>query len=152
LIISTDAGLWRDMIGDTVQFTSLDPFHIVVSGRTRHYINVFGEELIVDNAEKALALACEKTRSRVTDFTAAPVFMEGNESGAHEYLIEFDKEPADLDEFIATFDDSLKAINSDYEAKRYKDKILRKPIVHVVPKGTFYNWMKSRNQLGGQNK
>ncbi|HBH05132.1 MAG TPA: hypothetical protein DDX92_00835 [Flavobacteriales bacterium] len=152
IIISTNGGLWRYLIGDTVVFTSLDPFRIKVTGRIKQFINVFGEELMVDNAENALKIACEKTNARVSDYTACPVFMEGNEKGAHEWAIEFEKKPDNMDFFLEALDNALKSINSDYEAKRYKDFILKAPIVHVLPQNTFYNWMKKRGKLGGQNK
>lgn len=152
LIISTNGGLWRYQIGDTIEFTSLDPYRIRVTGRTKHFINAFGEELIVDNAEKALAIACEKTKAIVKDYTAAPVYMEGNSKGSHEWAIEFSQEPKSFEFFKDTFDNALKSQNSDYEAKRYKSFVLSEPIIHKLPAGTFYNWMKKRGKLGGQNK
>jgi len=152
LIISTNGGLWRYMIGDTIRFTSLDPFRIKVSGRTKHFINAFGEELIVDNAEKAMAKACAETGAKVRDYTAAPVYMQNKEAGAHEWAIEFDEMPADMNQFAVALDQAIKALNSDYEAKRFMDKILKMPIIRAVPSETFYTWMKSRNKLGGQNK
>lgn len=152
MVITTTGGLWRYLIGDTVIFTTLEPYRIKVSGRTKHFINAFGEELIVENAEKALEKACEKTNALVKEFTAAPVFMNGKSAGAHEWAIEFDKAPADLDFFMEMLDNALKSVNSDYEAKRYHDKVLQKPIVHVLPKNTFYDWMSARGKLGGQNK
>lgn len=152
IVISTNAGLWRYIIGDTVMFTSTFPHKIKITGRTMHYINAFGEELIVDNAEKALKMACDKTGAHVTDYTAAPVYMDENTKGAHEWLIEFSREPRDMEEFIKDFDDALKSLNSDYEAKRYNDITLDKPIVRNVKKGTFYKWMQKRGKLGGQNK
>jgi hypothetical protein len=152
LIISTNGGLWRYQIGDTIEFTSLDPYRIRVTGRTKHFINAFGEELIVDNAEKALSIACEKTKAIVKDYTAAPVYMEGNSKGSHEWAIEFSQEPESFEFFKDTFDNALKSQNSDYEAKRYKSFVLSEPIIHKLPTGTFYNWMKKRGKLGGQNK
>lgn len=152
IVISTNAGLWRYRIGDTVAFTSKYPFRIKVTGRTKHFINAFGEELIIDNAEKALAIACEKCECEVTDFTAAPVYMSGKTQGAHEWLIEFEKEPRDLKGFVQTLDDALKEQNSDYEAKRTGDLTLRMPIVQSVPKNTFYNWLRKKGKLGGQHK
>jgi hypothetical protein len=152
LIISTNGGLWRYQIGDTIEFTSLDPYRIRVTGRTKHFINAFGEELIVDNAEKALAIACEKTKAIVKDYTAAPVYMEGNSKGSHEWAIEFSQEPESFEFFKDTFDNALKSQNSDYEAKRYKSFVLSEPIIHKLPAGTFYDWMKKRGKLGGQNK
>jgi len=152
IVISTNAGLWRYRIGDTVAFTSKYPFRIKVTGRTKHFINAFGEELIIDNAEKALALTCKKCNCEITDFTAAPVYMSGKTQGAHEWLIEFEKEPEDLKVFTETLDQELKAQNSDYEAKRTGDLTLRMPLVKSVPKSTFYNWLRKKGKLGGQHK
>ena len=152
LIISTNAGLWRYMIGDTVKFTCLNPFRIQVTGRTKHYINAFGEELIIDNAEKALEEACRQTGAIVRDYTAAPVYFKGNENGAHEWIIEFEKKPAEFERFIDLLDETLRHINSDYDAKRFKDLALRRPIVRKAPEGTFFNWMKERGKIGGQHK
>lgn len=152
LVITTTGGLWRYLIGDTVVFTTLDPYRIKVSGRTKHFINAFGEELIVENAEKAISLACEKTGALVKEFTAAPIHMDDKEAGAHEWAVEFDQEPSDWEYFTVMLDNALKSVNSDYEAKRYLDKVLQMPRMHHVPKGTFYNWMSQRGKLGGQNK
>lgn len=152
LIISTNGGLWRYLIGDTVQFTSLQPYRIKVSGRLKHYINAFGEELIVDNAETAIAAASEKTGAIVNDFTAAPVYFSEASNGAHEWLVEFEIEPDSLELFIEALDEELKRCNSDYEAKRHKGIALRMPLVHKVPKGTFHNWLKWKGKLGGQHK
>ena len=152
MVISTNGGLWRYMIGDTVKFTSLDPFRIRITGRTKNFINVVGEEVIVDNAEKALSIACKKCHAIVSEFTAAPVFYNEANRVAHEWLIEFEQEPADIDYFTETLDNALKSLNSDYEAKRYHDMILRPPLVKKVPPSTFYNWLKLRGKLGGQNK
>lgn len=152
LVISTNGGLWRYLIGDTIVFTSLAPYRIHVSGRTKHYINAFGEELIVDNADRAIAIACEKTGAVVSEYTAAPLYMDGKTAGAHEWIIEFERPPADIGYFTDVLDNALKSINSDYEAKRYHDKILKIPRINSVPVGTFYNWMKSRGKLGGQHK
>ncbi len=151
LIISTNGGLWRYMIGDTVRFSSTSPHLFRITGRTKHYINAFGEELMVDNADNALKIAAEKTKSRISDYTAAPVFFE-NMRGAHEWLIEFEEPPADINAFSDILDEELKKLNSDYAAKRSYDLSLKKPIVRAVPKGTFLQWLKSRNKLGGQNK
>lgn len=151
MVISTTAGLWRYQLGDTIKFTETSPYRFVIAGRTKHNINVFGEELMIHNAEKALQLACEKTHAHIVEYTAAPVFM-GEENGAHEWLIEFDKEPNNLQYFIDVLDKSLKQINSDYEAKRFNDYILKTPIVRSLPKGTFVKWMKAKNKLGAQNK
>ncbi len=152
LVISTNSGLWRYIIGDTVYFTSLFPHKIKISGRTKHFMNAFGEEIIIDNAEKALLIACEKTGSVINEFTAAPVYMSNSVKGTHEWLIEFIKEPEFPEKFNALFDEALKNINSDYEAKRYKDITLDPPIVRSIPKGTFYKWFESKGKLGGQNK
>ena len=152
MVISTNAGLWRYKIGDTVRFTSLNPFRIVVSGRTKHFINAFGEEVIIDNAERSISMACELTNARIADYTAAPIYFTNRKAGGHEWLIEFDKEPENLEEFIRVLDDTLKSVNSDYEAKRSGDITLGMPVVHSVKKNTFYNWLKSKNRLGGQHK
>ncbi|MGN6493564.1 MAG: GH3 auxin-responsive promoter family protein [Agriterribacter sp.] len=152
LVISTNGGLWRYLLGDTIQFTTLYPFRIKISGRLKHYINAFGEEVMVDNTDKAIALACEKTGAIVNDYTAAPVYFSDDGNGAHEWLIEFEKEPADLETFIVELDKGLQSINSDYEAKRYKNIALRQPIVHALPKGVFNEWLKSKGKLGGQHK
>jgi hypothetical protein len=152
VIISTDCGLWRYAIGDTVEFTSLFPHKIKITGRTKHFINAFGEEVIIDNAEKALEKACLGTKAHINEYTAGPVYMGNDTRGSHEWVIEFDREPEDLDHFIEILDTTLKALNSDYEAKRYKDLTLGKPIIRVVPKGTFYKWFRERDKLGGQNK
>ena len=152
LVISTTGGLWRYLIGDTIQFTSLNPYKIKITGRLKHYINAFGEEVIVDNSDKAIALAAEKTNAVVTDYTAAPVYFSEHNNGAHEWLIEFEKEPDDLAAFVSALDSSLKNINSDYEAKRHKNIALRLPVVHAVAKGTFREWLRSKGKLGGQHK
>jgi hypothetical protein len=152
LVITTTGGLWRYLLGDTIQFTSLNPFRIKVSGRLKHYINAFGEEVIVDNSDKAIAVASEKTNTIVNDYTAAPVYFSEGDNGAHEWLIEFEKEPQDLKQFTYELDTALKTINSDYEAKRHKDIALRMPIVKSVPKNTFCNWLNSKGKLGGQHK
>jgi hypothetical protein len=152
IIISTNGGLWRYMIGDTIVFTCLNPFRFRISGRTKHFINVFGEEVIVDNADRALESACSATGAIIVEYTAGPVFMNISSKGSHEWIIEFEKEPPDLIRFTEILDDSLKSVNSDYEAKRYKDLNLALPLIRQVPKGTFNRWMKSKNKLGGQNK
>ena len=152
LIISTNAGLWRYMIGDTIRFTSKNPYRIQITGRTKHFINAFGEELIVENAENALDVACQKTGSIIKEYTAAPVYLGDNQQAAHEWIIEFEKQPENFNFFKEALDNALKAINSDYEAKRYNDLMLQAPIIHSVEQGTFYNWMKKRGKLGGQNK
>jgi hypothetical protein len=152
IVITTNSGLWRYIIGDTIIFTSTYPHKIKVSGRTRHFINAFGEEVIIDNAEKALFIACEKTHSAIKDYTAGPIYMDDNAKGAHEWLIEFDKEPADLDYFTTMLDNALQSINSDYEAKRYHNTTLRMPIVRKMKNNVFFTWMKEKGKLGGQNK
>jgi hypothetical protein len=152
LVISTNAGLWRYAIGDTVMFTSTDPYRFRITGRTRNFINAFGEELIIDNAEKALAIACEKSSALVNEYTAAPVYFGENQQGAHEWLIEFETPPENIEYFVELFDNALKSLNSDYEAKRYHNMILKMPVVHAVPKGTFFNWLREKGKLGGQNK
>ncbi|UMB62150.1 GH3 auxin-responsive promoter family protein [Lutibacter sp. A80] len=152
IVITTNGGLWRYLIGDTVKFTSLNPYRIRITGRTKHFINVFGEELIVENAEEALKQACLKTNAEISEYTAAPVFMDNKKSGRHEWIIEFKKLPEDIDYFTEILDNTIKAINSDYEAKRYHDLTLEMPKVNVAPEGLFYNWLKLKGKLGGQHK
>lgn len=152
VVISTNAGLWRYLIGDTVQFTSIHPFRLKVSGRTKHFINAFGEEIIIDNAERALKKACEATGAVVHEYTAAPVYMSGESSGAHEWLIEFEREPDSLSNFKTFLDKGLKEVNSDYEAKRHKNMALHEPIIHQASPELFYNWLKHKGKLGGQHK
>jgi hypothetical protein len=152
MVISTNSGLWRYIIGDTIRFTSKYPYRIRITGRTKHFINAFGEEVIIDNAERALQVACKKTGAVIDEYTAGPVFMEDNNTGAHEWIVEFFTEPTDIEQFVTYLDDALKSLNSDYEAKRYKDLTLERPRMIMAPKGTFYRWMKSRNKIGGQNK
>lgn len=152
LIISTNAGLWRYLIGDTIRFTSLAPYRIQITGRTKHFINAFGEEVIIDNAERALDEACQQTGAIIRDYTAAPVYFNDNECGAHEWIIEFEKKPAEFDRFVDLLDETLRRVNSDYDAKRFKDMALRRPQVNIAPKNTFFNWMKEKGKLGGQHK
>ncbi len=152
IVVSTNGGLWRYLVGDTIQFTSLSPFRIKVTGRLKHFINAFGEELIVDNADNAIAIACAETGAVVADYSAAPVYMTGEDNGAHEWIIEFEYLPVPLEQFTNLLDKSLQAINSDYEAKRYKDMALRMPIVHRMPKDGFKQWLKDKGKLGGQHK
>jgi hypothetical protein len=152
IVISTNAGLWRYMIGDTVKFTSLSPYRIKITGRTKHFINAFGEEVIIDNAERALQQACAKTGAVIRDYTACPVYFKGDEAGAHEWIIEFELAPSCIEDFTDVMDSTLREINSDYDAKRFKDLALRRPLVRVAPSATFFNWMKTRGKLGGQNK
>ncbi|MBN8832793.1 MAG: hypothetical protein ABS68_08730 [Niastella sp. SCN 39-18] len=151
-VISTTGGLWRYLIGDTIQFTSLNPYRIKVSGRLKHYMNAFGEEVIVDNADHAIALAAQKTNAIVNDYTAAPVYFTESSNGAHEWLIEFDKEPADMQTFTRELDAALKSLNSDYEAKRHKNIALRMPIVKSIPMGVFNKWLHNKGKMGGQHK
>lgn len=152
LIISTNAGLWRYQIGDTIRFTSLHPYRIKVSGRTKNFINAVGEEIIIDNADKAIAIACEKCGVWVNEYTAGPVYSLINNSARHEWIFEFEKAPKDLAVFVDALDNALKSLNSDYEAKRYKNMILNEPLVHIAEQGTFYKWLKMKDKLGGQHK
>jgi hypothetical protein len=152
LVITTNGGLWRYLVGDTIQFCSLNPFKIKVTGRLKHYMNAFGEEVIVDNSDKAIAIASEKTNAVVNDYTAAPLYFSDDNNGSHEWLIEFDKAPDDLNKFIYELDNALKSINSDYEAKRYKNIALQMPVVQPLKKGTFTEWLRSKGKLGGQHK
>ncbi|WP_374165511.1 GH3 auxin-responsive promoter family protein [Arcticibacter sp. MXS-1] len=152
LIISTNGGMWRYMIGDTIRFTSLSPYRIQITGRTKHFINAFGEELIVDNAEKALTKACAETGAIIRDYTACPIYFNEDEAGGHEWIIEFEQQPSNIEAFTDIMDDALRELNSDYDAKRFKDMALRRPVVHIAQEGTFYNWLKGRGKLGGQHK
>ena len=152
VVLSTNGGLWRYLVGDTVRFVSLNPYRVIISGRTKHYINAFGEEVIIENAEEALKAASEATNASISEFTGAPIFMHGDEKGAHEWMIEFERKPDDLQSFIEIFDKKLQQINSDYEAKRYNNMTLNLPVIHVARKNLFYDWMKERGKLGGQNK
>ncbi|MFY0645101.1 MAG: GH3 auxin-responsive promoter family protein [Bacteroidia bacterium] len=152
MVITTNAGLWRYILGDTIQFTSKSPYRIKITGRTKLFINAFGEELMIDNAETALAAAQLKCDCLVAEFTAAPVYLSTKDKGSHEWLIEFDRPPKDLEEFATILDDELKKTNSDYEAKRAGNLALLKPQLNILPNGTFYKWMKSKNKLGGQHK
>ena len=152
MVITTNAGLWRYKIGDTVRFTSKDPYRIRITGRTKHHINAFGEELIIENAEEALKQICQKTDAEIMDYTAAPIFMNGQEKGAHEWIIEFRRPPKDVDYFTEFLDNALKSLNSDYEAKRYNNITLKMPKVHMARKNLFHDWLKSKNKLGGQHK
>lgn len=151
-VISTNAGLWRYIIGDTIKFTTMNPFRIRITGRTKLFVNAFGEEVIIENTDRAVSIACEKTGAMVREYTVAPVYFSGNENGAHEWLIEFEKKPENIDYFNELLDTALKSLNSDYEAKRYKDMALRFPLIHVLPEGSFYLWLKSKGKLGGQHK
>lgn len=152
LVISTNGGLWRYIVGDTVIFTSTSPYRFKVSGRTKSYINAFGEELIVENAERAVAEACRMTDAQIREFTAAPVFMKGVDKGGHEWMFEFVREPVNMTAFSAHLDQALQRINSDYAAKRSSDMAMDFPICHKMEPGFFDAWLKSINKLGGQNK
>ncbi|MAX69562.1 MAG: hypothetical protein CMC76_00445 [Flavobacteriaceae bacterium] len=152
IVITTNAGLWRYKVGDTIRFVSLKPHRIKVSGRTKHHINVFGEELIIENAEDALKKVCKRTSAEIVDYTAAPIFMHGKEKGAHEWIIEFKTPPEDMAYFEELFDNALKSLNSDYEAKRYNNMTLNKPKIHCGRPNLFYDWLKENNKLGGQHK
>ena len=152
VVITTNAGLWRYKIGDTVRFTSLSPYRIRVSGRTKHHINVFGEELIIENADVALGVAAKETHSEIKDYTAAPIFMKGKEKGAHEWIIEFKNPPQNLEDFNTKLDNALRAVNSDYDAKRFNNTTLNAPVVHHARQHLFYDWLKVNNKLGGQHK
>ena len=152
IVISTNSGLWRYLIGDTVVFTSTFPHKIKISGRTKHFMNAFGEEVIIENAEKALSISCAKTNAVISEYTAAPIYMGDEGTGSHEWLIEFEKAPTDLDYFTSILDNALCSINSDYEAKRYKSITLVMPTVRNLPRGTFYKWLSLKGKLGGQHK
>jgi len=152
VVITTNSGLWRYLIGDTVRFTSLNPYRIRVSGRTKHHINVFGEELMVENTDQAIAKACQLTQTEVVDYTVAPIFMDGKEKGAHEWMIEFKQNPSDIAQFQKVLDDTLQSFNSDYEAKRYNNMTLNPLVINLARPHLFYDWLKERNKLGGQHK
>lgn len=152
IVITTNSGLWRYLIGDTVRFTSLNPYRIRVSGRTKHHINVFGEELMVENTDQAIAKACQLTQTEVVDYTVAPIFMEGKEKGAHEWMIEFKQNPSDLAQFQKIVDDTLQSLNSDYEAKRHNNMTLNPLVINLARPQLFYDWLKERDKLGGQHK
>lgn len=152
ILITTNSGLWRYIIGDTIKFTQTYPHRFKITGRTKHFINAFGEELIIDNAEKALQIACNKTHSMVHEYTVAPIYMNKDTQGAHQWLIEFEKEPEDIEYFTYLLDEALKTINSDYESKRFNNYTLNMPKVIVAKKGTFHNWLEAKSKIGGQNK
>lgn len=151
-VISTNGGLWRYLVGDTIRFTTLNPFRIRVSGRLRHFINAFGEELIIDNADRAVATACAQTGAVVSDYTAAPIYFSEQGNGGHEWIVEFEVAPPDHAAFAGALDTALKELNSDYEAKRHRDIALRPPLLHAAPAGLFGRWLKSKGKLGGQHK
>ncbi len=152
LVISTNSGLWRYIIGDTVEFTSVNPYKIKITGRTKQFINVFGEEVMVHNTDEAIAITCNQTGAVVSEYTAAPIFLNGSGKGGHEWLIEFEKKPEDVQKFSALLDSNLQKLNSDYEAKRYRNLALEQLVMHPVPPGTFYNWLKAKKRYGGQHK
>jgi hypothetical protein len=152
MVITTNAGLWRYKIGDTVTFTSTKPYRIKITGRTSLFINAFGEEVIIENAENAIAAASARTGAIIREYTASPVYYSGNQSGSHEWLIEFEKEPVCMDQFSQLLDEELMKLNSDYEAKRYKNMVLRNPLVRKMPRDTFYKWLKAKEKLGCQHK
>ncbi|MCD0472825.1 GH3 auxin-responsive promoter family protein [Flavobacterium sp. EDS] len=152
IVITTNSGLWRYLIGDTVRFTSLNPYRIRVTGRTKHHINVFGEELMVENTDQAIAKACQLTNTEVIDYTVAPIFMQDKEKGAHEWMIEFKKKPADVGLFQKALDETLQSLNSDYEAKRYNNMTLNPLVINVARENLFYDWLKEKDKLGGQHK
>jgi len=152
IVISTNSGLFRYLIGDTIRFTSLSPYRIKITGRTKHYINVFGEELMIENTDKAIAKACQITNTEVIDYTVAPIFMSEKEKGSHQWLIEFKENPKDITLFTNVLDDTLKELNSDYEAKRINNMTLNPPVINLAKPRLFYNWLKENNKLGGQNK
>ena len=152
MVISTNGGLWRYLVGDTIQFVSIYPFRIKVSGRLKQYINAFGEELISDNSDKAISATCAAMGLTIKEYTAAPIYMSDQQSGAHEWLIEFDENPKDLEAFTLLLDKNLQAVNSDYEAKRHKNIALGLPQVIAVKAGSFHQWLKQKGKLGGQHK
>ncbi len=152
LVISTNSGLWRYMPGDTVRFTSTRPYRVQVSGRTRSFINAFGEELIVENADRGIEAACKATGAILSEYTAGPIYMDGAAKGGHEWLVEFEADPDDMARFVRVLDDTMRSLNSDYDAKRRGDMALQAPVVHRIPRGTFHSWMRARGKLGGQNK
>lgn len=152
MVITSSNGLWRYQIGDTVEFTSTSPYRIRITGRTKHYINAFGEEIVVDNAESAINAAAKATGAEIAEYTAAPIFMEGRTKGSHEWVVEFRKKPDSLERFTHELDIALQSLNSDYEAKRFKDTTLMPPRVSAVRPGTFMQWMGTKGKIGGQNK
>lgn len=152
IVITTNSGLWRYMVGDTARFTSLNPYRIRVTGRTKHHINVFGEELMVENTDRAIAKTCQLTNSEIVDYTVAPIFMNDKEKGAHEWIIEFKKAPENPETFQRILDETLQSLNSDYEAKRYNNMTLNPLVLQVARPGLFYDWLKEQDKLGGQHK
>jgi hypothetical protein len=152
LVISTNGGLWRYKIGDTIRFTSTDPYRIRITGRTKHFINAFGEELVIENADQALAYACKQTQAKIKEYTAAPIYIQNNQQGGHQWLIEFEQAPNDIDQFGYYLDQHLRELNSDYDAKRTANIALFAPQITVLPPDTFFLWLKSKGKVGGQNK
>ena len=152
IVISTNSGLWRYLIGDTIRFTSINPYRIMVTGRTKHHINVFGEELMVENTDKAIAKTCQELNCEVVDYTVAPIFMQERTKGAHEWIIEFKVNPEDLQTFSTVLDKNLQLLNSDYEAKRHNNMTLNPLKVNVARPNLFYDWLKEKDKLGGQHK
>lgn len=152
VVMSNSSGLWRYQLGDTIRFSSVSPYKFTITGRTKLFINAFGEEVVIENAERAIAHACHITDSKVREYTAAPIYLNSDKDAGHEWLIEFEKEPGNIQDFTRALDSKLKEVNSDYEAKRHKDIALKPPQVRALPNNTFYNWMKRRGKLGGQNK
>lgn len=152
LVMSNNSGLWRYMLGDTIRFSGVRPYKFSITGRTKLFMNAFGEEVVIENAEKAIAHACHVTDSKVREYTAAPIYLNSDKDAGHQWLIEFEQAPASMSEFTLALDNKLKEINSDYEAKRHKDIALKLPTVTTLPNNTFYNWLKMKGKLGGQNK
>ena len=152
LVITTNSGLWRYLIGDTIRFTSLSPYRIKVTGRTKHHINVFGEELMVENTDTALTKTCKEFHCEITDYTVAPIFMSDKQKGAHEWIIEFKNKPDNVENFRKALDENLQSVNSDYEAKRYNNMTLNPLVLNVARENLFYDWLKQQDKLGGQNK
>ena len=152
IVISTNSGLWRYTPGDTITFTSTLPYKIKITGRTRQFVNAFGEEVMVENTDKAIALTCQETGASVLEYTVAPVFLAGENKGGHEWLVEFEREPVSLNQFIRLLDQNLQSINSDYEAKRYRNLALNELLLRPMPHGTFHNWLKMKGKYGGQHK
>ncbi len=152
MVISTNSGLWRYQLGDTIMFTSVNPHKIKITGRTKQFVNAFGEEVMVENTDKALSKTCQEFDAIVTEYTVGPIYLEGTNRGGHEWLIEFKKAPENILKFSEILDKNLQLLNSDYEAKRYKDIALQSLIIQVLPKNTFHNWMRMRGKFGGQNK
>jgi len=152
MVISTNSGLWRYVPGDTVKFTSTFPYKIKITGRTQQFVNAFGEEVMVSNTDKALTKTCQQTGAIASEYTVGPIYLTQNGKGGHEWLIEFDKAPHNIHRFIRLLDKNLQEINSDYEAKRFKDMALECLTLHALPKGTFHKWLRSKGKFGGQHK